>query len=721
MPRSSRAGIPAPDGARASFARVSTAQLAYRVRAPADMVGRPRVERARAPLALATALLLLVLYAAFQHGAVATAPDARIQVAIAAVAAFAAGSWLWTGTLRFAAPAPTYLALTLLAGFAVWSGISLAWSVAPEGTWTELNHAITYVIVLSLAITAGASLEHAVERITKGFLIVAVAVAVYALGAKVLPGLHVSGVFNLNQTGPLSRLQAPLGYWNALALFVALALPGALALAVDVAQAVRTRIASLCALDLIVLVLAFTYSRGGVLAAVVAVAVGISLGGSMLRSLMWLAIGALAALPPMLFGLIDHSLASNGASLSARETAGLELGLIVLASLAALTLIGRLVIARERAMRPAPRRTRQIERALIALAAVAVIAGVLALALSSRGLTGTISHEWRTFTNTHEASPSNPSRLLSADSANRWVWWKEAAGAFTDRPITGWGAGSFPVVHLLYRRDNLSVQQPHSVPLQFLAETGIVGALLALGAFLLLTIAAVKTTLRRTGRERLLAAGLLAAAVCYFLHLLYDWDWDIPAVTLPALLLLGVLLGSGARTPLQRMPTAGARLRLTALVAATLFMCTFALSAALPSLAATKAADALVSAAGGTHGALQRAQADAALASRLDPLSDAGLKVESTIALRRGDYQGSRSYLLSAVGRDPSDSLAWASLVYTDFALGDLDGAARAAGRAFALDPKNSFYYDLASILSQRASYGAAPPQRSPTAVQTPR
>ena len=101
------------------------------------------------------------------------------------------------------------------------------------------------------------------------------------------------------------------------------------------------------------------------------------------------------------------------------------------------------------------------------------------------------------------------------------MWWKEAAGAIRDRPLGGWGAGSFGVVHLLYRRDALSVRQPHSVPLQWLAETGAVGALLAIGAFGLLLVSAVLATRRRaSGSERLLTAALTAGAVAYAVHAL---------------------------------------------------------------------------------------------------------------------------------------------------------------------------------------------------------
>ena len=123
-------------------------------------------------------------------------------------------------------------------------------------------------------------------------------------------------------------------------------------------------------------------------------------------------------------------------------------------------------------------------------------------AVRDAGLGGTVSHAWHSFTTTRATSVSDPGRLLSADSENRWVWWKEAAGAFSDRPFGGWGAGSFGVVHLLYRRDTLSVQQPHSVPLQFLAETGIVGATLALLGLALLLLGAVRAVRRRRTRRR---------------------------------------------------------------------------------------------------------------------------------------------------------------------------------------------------------------------------
>jgi hypothetical protein len=671
----------------------------------------------RFPLAITAALLVVILYAAFEHGAVTLPAEARLQVAIAALAAAAGGAWLWTGTLRLAAPRIALIGTALLAAFACWSGITLFWSVAPDQTWIELNRAITYVIVLCLAIALGASYAGAIRQAAKGFLLVALAVTAYGFGQKLFPGLHVSGVFDLNQTGPLPRLQEPLGYWNALALFVAMAVPIALALATDAGRTSAARISPLCALVPMLLVIALTYSRGGLLALAIALVVGIASSGERLRALMWLAAAALATVPSLVFALESHSLTATGVSLGHRETAGAELTLILLASLGLLIVAGRRLLTVEPHVQISPARAPGVRRLMLAIGVVVVVGALVGVSLSSRGLGGTVSHAWHTFTSTRATSNTNPSRLLSADSENRWVWWKEAAGGFSDRPVAGWGAGSFGVVHLLYRRDTLTVQQPHSVPLQFLAETGIVGALLAIGGFVLLVAGAGGAPRRLPpGSERLLGGALLAGAVAYGVHSIYDWDWDIPAVSLPAFLFLGVLAGSRAPAPAAAAaPLRGPSARALALGSLTLWLCAFALSAALPSLAASKASSALVRASSSSPSALRSAQAGAAQASDLDPLSDAGLRVEATIAIHRGQLPRAREYLTQAVGREPTDVQAWSQLGEVDALLGDFRGVNRAAQRLIRLDPRGQDVQVL-----ERARLLGAPPTDSVTATETP-
>ncbi|HEY2771597.1 MAG TPA: O-antigen ligase family protein [Solirubrobacteraceae bacterium] len=645
---------------------------------------------------------------------------ARIEVGLAVVAVLAAIAGLWFGTLRLAAPRLALAGLALLTAFAAWSGVTVLWSVAPDQTWIEVNRALTYVIVLSLAIALGASDPRARDWVVRGFVGVSLAVAAYALGQKLVPGLRIPGLFDLNQTGSLPRLQEPFGYWNALALFVTLGVPAALVLALDRARRRAERITGLVALELLLLVIAFTYSRGAVIALALALALVVGMSRAALRSLMWLGVAALGLLAPLVLGLADHSLTAANVPLGRRESAGAILTLVLLASTTAMVLGALRLMRLEETATVSHRQTKMIGRTLIGAVGVLIVIGILAVTVSSRGLTGTVSHAWHSFTTTRATSVYQPDRLLSVDSENRWVWWREAAGAFGDRPLAGWGAGSFGVVHLLYRRDTLTVNQPHSVPLQFLAETGVVGALLALVGFGLLLAAGIRAVRRLPpGSQRLLAASLLAGAVAYAAHALYDWDWDIPGVTFPAVLMLGVLVAARHPAPTASRATLdpwGAGPRVLALALLTAGLCSFALSAALPSLAATKAANAVVEAAGSSSTAVRHAQSDASLASRLDPLSDAGLRVEATIALRRGDLDQGRRYLLQAIARDPTDGQAWRELAFEELALGNTRNGLLALGRVLALDPHAAGARQLANYIAAIRAEKLTPARDSATA-----
>lgn len=687
---------------------------------PRRAVTGPLTRSSRAGALLLLALLVVIVYAAFDHGATSTAAGARIEVAVAVVAAVAAAAWLGGGILQVRAPRATVAGIGLLACYAAWSGASLAWSVAPDQTWIELNRLLMYVVVLWLAVAVGASQPRAIELAGKGFLGVVVAVTLYALGQKVLPGLHVPGVFDLNQTGLLPRLQEPFGYWNALALFVAMGVPIAIALSLDRLRTARARLSALACAELMLLTIGLTYSRGGVLALVAGTIIGVALAGDRLRWLLWLTVVCVATVPPLVFGLSAHSVTGVHVPLSTREQGGAELLGVLLVSLLALWFAGSRLIDVEDRVRVGPERARRIGRLLLLAAGVAVVCAVLAVAVSSRGFTGTFSHAWNSFTTTRSASVYDPHRFLSADSENRWVWWKEAAGAFSDQPLRGWGAGSFGVVHLLYRHDALSVQNSHSFPLQLLADTGIVGALLGLGAWALLIVGGVRGV-RRHGLApgRPLAAALFAGAVMYAVHALYDWDWDIPGITLPALVLLGVLAGSSARRSAAAEVTAagsGGGLRALALAGCSLALCLFAFSGVLPALAASKASSALVLASRSTPASLRDADATAALASSLDPLSDAGLRAQATVATNRGRLGAARADLQNAIARNPTDIQAWAQLAELEITLRDHQAALTAAGRLLQLDPLNH----AARVLAAQVELLQTPPTASPTATPVP-
>ncbi len=669
----------------------------------------------RAGVVLIGLLCALLLYAAFDHGAVSVAAQARLQLAVAIIATFAAAAGLWSGTLRFTAPPLALSGLALLLAFAAWSGLTLIWSVAPDQTWTEVNRALTYALVLAVAIAAGASHERSRELVAAGALIAVLMVTLYALGQKLFPGIRIGGIFSLNQTQLVPRLQEPFGYWNALGLFVALGIPIALVVVIDRSRPERLRLAALVAIQLMGIVVGLTYSRGAVLALVCGLVVAVAFSRARLRSLMWLAAACLAVVAPLVVGLASHSLTHVSVSLTQRERAGLVLTGVVVLSVLGLWTVGQRLVWLEHRVALGPRQTERIGRGLAGALAVALACAIVAVALSSRGLSGTVSHAWTSFTTTRSVGNYDPGRLLSADSANRWVWWKEAASAIGARPFGGWGAGSFGVVNLLYRHNTLSVQQPHSVPLQFLAETGIVGALVAFAAFALLVAACIGAVRRNAGRERLLGAALLAGIAIYSVHALYDWDWDIPGVTLPALLFAGVLIGSWTRPPAAAgvgarehrapgdewpSPTMPRRIgpiaRSLALAAATAAMCVFVLSGAAPSVAASKASAAIVTASSASRSAIGRAQNDAAVATRLDPLSDAGPLAGATIALRLGNLAQAEAYTLQAIRRDPNDVEAWQRLVFIEFSRHNDVGVYQSLQGVLKLDPRGAASQSLA-------------------------
>jgi hypothetical protein len=478
-------------------------------------------------------------------------------------------------------------------------------------------------------------------------------------------------------------------------------------------------------------VLAMTYSRGSVLALVAGVAVLVACSRAGLRILLALALAVLAAAPGVVLALTRDGLTTDGASLGTRIADGRGLLAVLVGSLAALCLAGWAVGRAERRVTWTPVRTRWAWSAVGALAAAAVVAAVVALAASSGGIGGQVSHGWDRFTAAEHGTGTDAGRLTSTESGNRWQWWGEALGAFSDKPVGGWGAGSFPVTHLRYRTDTVPAQRPQSVPLQWLAETGIVGLLLGLGGLLALGWAAMRRVRDLpAGRERGAAVALLAAAAVWLAHAAVHSDWDVPGVTVPALLFLGALCGGAAR----RAPAAGepgavvfvdpdrparaGATRTAGVLVATLAACAYVASAVLPSWSDGKssAAQERSERPRPSAAALQAAAADADVAARLDPVAVRPLLVGATIANQRGRSLQARDLLLQAVRRQPDSAEAWTALSLTATALADGAGAERAAVRALQLDPHNPVLLHLA----RAAETALAPPSGSATATGTP-
>ena len=96
-------------------------------------------------------------------------------------------------------------------------------------------------------------------------------------------------------------------------------------------------------------------------------------------------------------------------------------------------------------------------------------------------------------------------------------------------PLLGSGSGSFRRRWFQHRREPQPARDAHSLYLETLAELGPLGLALLLVALGLPLAAAV------SARADPLTPPALGAYVAFLAHTAQDWDWELPAVTVPAL------------------------------------------------------------------------------------------------------------------------------------------------------------------------------------------
>lgn len=639
------------------------------------------------------------------------------ELAIVTVALGVAVAWLLTETIAPHAPKVAWAGLALLALLAVWSGISLLWSVTPGETWLWINRALAYALVVLLAFTCGASSARAGERVGVGLLGAIAFTAFCALAGRVLPAVFDEGV-------SVARLAGPLGDPAALGLLCAIGGPLALAVCTDMTRGAAARLAGVTALWLQLVALLLAASRG----AVVALAIGIIIFAWLRRSgtgmVGWIAAALIAAAPAFALALTRSGLGENGIAQDARVDDGLVLGAVLLAGLAAVLAIGWALLLLER-RETAPRSTpnplgRRIAMVAAALAAVVVI---LIAAMSDGGVRGALERLGDDVIDDPPVELAQPDRFGTPNADRRWDLWQEAAGIFSDRPVEGFGMGSFANEHLRYRDTPFPAATARSQPMTLLAEGGVIGTLLASGAVLLLMIAAIlRVRALPDGRERTLAGAMAAGGAAWVFAGAWQTTLLAPAVTVPALLMLGTVAALAPDPDLLRRRRAlgltdpGEPARVLALIAGVLALAALALSIALPARAELKARAALTLPENSTEDRQQAAALNAAVASQLDPLSARGPIAEATVAIRRGRLAQARQFALEAVDRTPENVAAWTVLAQVARAQADRTGFTLATERALVLDPRGP----QTEALAVEAAAFEAPPAASPTATGTP-
>jgi len=573
--------------------------------------------------------------------------------------AAAAGAAALFGLPRPALSREALVALGSLLALVAWSGISVVWSIEPDRSWAYLNRGLVYFALLAFGLWLGPWLRE------WAFLLAGVLALPlgWALLGKAIPALGASG--------RIGRLSSPIGYWNALGLLFAMALPLALWLAARREHPHWLRSAGVVYLYALIVGLLMTYSRGGVLAAGVSAALWIALGSPRIESAAALLLGGGAGLGVAAWAFTRPGLSSDNQPDSVRVHDGAWFAVVFVLGAIAVAALAYLGSLSEERRPLTDARRRAVERLALGVLVAVVAVGVVALVVEAK------PEGWfRDFTAqpTNAALQGGPEHLVNASSSSRWLWWKEAWRAWEKQPWRGTGAGTFELTHRLLRTNTIVVTEPHNVPLQFLTETGLVGFVLVLLGVGAAAVGVVKRL--RPARDPAVVA-LAVLCVAYVLHTLVDFDWDFVAVSAPFLLTLGALLGGPAVRDEPRVVWSPLPVAVAAALALSLLTPWFAQRDTDSAQAAIFDGRPLV------------ALRDARNARSLNPLALDPLLAEAAALEQLGDVQGARSVYIDAVELQPLNWRGWFELGRFEEGQQDWPRALPALRRAVDLDPQN--------------------------------
>jgi hypothetical protein len=550
------------------------------------------------------------------------------------------------------------LTLAALAGLVAWTALSLLWTASDERTFAELARTVTLAGVVVLA-WAGLN-ARTWKAAAAGLSVAAIAVPVIAVASRLVPAAFTLGVLR-----GFDRLSYPLGYWNAIGAWSAIAVGFGLAFSSHLRDR-RLRATSLAGVPIAGVAIYLTYSRSGVIGAAIAALIVIALA----RHRTTAAAHALAA------GLATGAvvLVIRGHGPIAHGTGGAGGAVVALALFAACAVCAEFADATRRRGLDRVRLRGRVTRALAIACAVLVVGGGIAFG------PGIVSHAGdQLASGSYPARSGDPSTRLVSVQSPRYGVWESAFDAFGSKPATGVGPGTF---EFWWERDAPAgepLRDAHSLYLESLGELGLPGFALLATFIAGLGAAALRARRRARGTTSVAAATALVAAFAVYLFAAgVDWMWESTGVTVLALGAVCVAGASGQEPRRPRRRLNSPRLLLVALALA-------AGALQLPGLISTGRVRASTEAL--AAGRMHQAESLAGQAVEAEPWAATPYAERALVEASAGRLGAGRRDARAAIAREPTNWRHRMLLAWIQVDAGNRRGAERAISALRRLHP----------------------------------
>ncbi len=458
------------------------------------------------------------------------------------------------------------VAFALLAAFAAWNALSFIWTENAEHTAVEFGRVLTYLGCFAVAIgfQGRGHARHLLAGTAFGLTIICAIALLSRMEPNWFPARQTDqylAIANINR-----RLAYPLNYSGGIATLVTMTLPLLVVFAWS-ARSVVVRVLSAAAVPMAAVALWLTGS--GLLLAVSWV--GLLVFFVLCRERLPKAVSLLAGLlggAALSFAVVHLSALDQGLTDSQALSQGDQLlGLTVVAMFAAGAVhLGVLSFARRHPapnwMSPSPAGRRRLQ---IGLAVIAVIAAATALG------TGAIGRGLDRFESRDNVAVDAPrlTQITDLSSSGRYQQWQAALDAGRANPVTGIGPGNFEFWWARNGSYGGYVRDAHSLYLETFAELGAIGLLLLISFIAAIAVASIRVLRRTTHRERTMRAGAIGAAAAFLAAAGVDWMWELAVLPIAFLIVVAVAISpEPGRHPRERRTPVG--FRVGAVVAALL-------------------------------------------------------------------------------------------------------------------------------------------------------